>query len=105
VNKPLLHGLLCGWLIKLTEHTHHCLPCAGNILVRILLTVLEKALLLPRWQRMDYQTSFSTLYSIIPNWMVNQYGKHPATVSPTAAFVMLDVGPSISHCFVPCMEL
>ncbi len=26
-------------------------------------------------------------------------------VSPTAAFVMLDVGPPTSHCFVSCMEL
>ncbi|KAL0038809.1 hypothetical protein WJX79_008711 [Trebouxia sp. C0005] len=62
----------------------------GNILVRILFTALEKALLLPRWQRMDYQSSLSSLYGIIPDWMLNQYGKHPANVSPTAAFVMLD---------------
>lgn len=83
-------------MTPLTEYTHSCVCCVGNILVRILLTALEKALLLPRWQRMDYQTSFSMLYSIIPDWMLNQYGKHPATVSPTAAFVMLDVGPSLS---------
>ena len=70
-----------------------------------MLVALEKALLLPRWQRMDYQFSLSMQYSIIPDWMLDQYGKHPATVSPTAAFVMLDVGPPISHCFVSCMEL
>ncbi len=79
--------------------------CVGNMLLRILFTALEKALLLPRWQRMDYQSTLSMHYSIIPDWMLNQYGTHPATVSPTAAFVMLDVGPSISHCFASCMEM
>ena len=99
-------GWLAVWLIDpLTEYTHDCVCCVGNILVCVLLTALEKALLLPRWQRMDYQTSFSSLYSIIPDWMLNQYGKHPATVSPTAAFVMLDVGSFISLCFVSCTEL
>lgn len=78
--------------------------CVGNILLRILFTALEKALLLPRWQRMDHQSSLSMHYCVIPDWMLTQYGRYPATVSPSAAFVILDVGPSIAHGFASCMK-